>query len=341
MTELLEGKVAVVTGAGHGIGRGHALELARQGARVVVNDLGSSVDGEGSSRDADLTVDLIASRGGSAVSDYGNVAEEADAQAMIDRAINEWGRFDILVNNAGIVRDAVIWNLSADAWDAVMRVHVRGPWLTSRVAARHWRSLAKEGLDSRGRIINTTSGAGLVGNFGQTNYATAKAAVVGLTQTLALELHRLGVTVNAIGPAGATRITGTMPNAPTVVEPDEIPEDDFHPVGPRRQLAGSGLVGLGRRATRDGSGHSGDRRQDPPHGRGWHVGRQRVPNDGGAGTLCEGWGRSSPLKSSARRDAAAELGQIAPAKERLMLLLSRWDPAASPGVLWRCPGRSG
>ena len=98
-----------------------------------------------------------------------------------------------------------------------LRVHVRGPWLTSRVAARHWRSLAKEGLDSRGRIINTTSGAGLVGNFGQTNYATAKAAVVGLTQTLALELHRLGVTVNAIGPAGATRITGTMPNAPAVV----------------------------------------------------------------------------------------------------------------------------
>ena len=186
MTKLLEEKVAVVTGAGHGIGRGHALELARQGARVVVNDLGSSVDGEGSSRDADLTVDLITARGGSAVSDYGNVAEDADAENMIDRAINEWGRFDILVNNAGIVRDGVIWNLSAEAWDAVMRVHVRGPWLTSRVAARHWRSLAKYGLDSRGRIINTTSGAGLVGNFGQTNYATAKAAVVGLTQTLAL-----------------------------------------------------------------------------------------------------------------------------------------------------------
>jgi NAD(P)-dependent dehydrogenase (short-subunit alcohol dehydrogenase family) len=232
MSTLLEGKVAVVTGAGHGIGRGHALELARHGARVVVNDLGGSVTGEGSSRDADLTVDLITSRGGVAVSDYGNVAEEADAQAMIDRAIGEWGRFDILVNNAGIVRDAVIWNLSPDAWDAVMRVHVRGPWLTSRAAATHWRALAKDGADSRGRIINTTSGAGLVGNFGQTNYATAKAAVVGLTQTLALELHRFGVTVNAIGPAGATRITGTMPNAPTVVEPDEIPEDSFHPLDP-------------------------------------------------------------------------------------------------------------
>jgi NAD(P)-dependent dehydrogenase (short-subunit alcohol dehydrogenase family) len=232
MSEMLEGKVAVITGAGHGIGRGHALELARRGARVVVNDLGSSVTGEGSSKDADATVELISARGGIAVPDYGNVADEHDAESMIERAIDEWGRLDILVNNAGIVRDGVIWNLTTEAWDAVMAVHVRGPWLTSRAAARHWRSLAKAGLDSRGRIINTTSGAGLVGNFGQTSYATAKAAVVGLTLTLALELQRLGVTVNAIGPAGATRITGTMPNAPTVVEPDEIPEDSFHSMDP-------------------------------------------------------------------------------------------------------------
>ena len=229
---MLDGKVALVTGAGHGIGRGHALELAKHGARVVVNDLGVSVSGEGSNRDADLTVELILARGGTAVADYGNVAEERDAESMIQRGIDEWGRFDVLVNNAGIVRDAVIWNLSADDWDAVMRVHVRGPWLTSRAAARHWRALAKDGRDSRGRIVNTTSGAGLVGNFGQSNYATAKAAVVGLTQTLALELHRIGVTVNAIGPAGATRITGTMPNAPEVVEPDDIPEDTFHPLDP-------------------------------------------------------------------------------------------------------------
>jgi NAD(P)-dependent dehydrogenase (short-subunit alcohol dehydrogenase family) len=232
MSKMLDGKVAVVTGAGHGIGRGHALELARHGARVVVNDLGSSVTGEGSSKDADLTVDLIGARGGTAVADYGNVANEAAAESMVERAISEWGRLDILVNNAGIVRDGVIWNLVTEDWDAVMEVHVRGPWLTSRAVARHWRSLDKAGLDSKGRIINTTSGAGLVGNFGQTSYATAKAAVVGLTLTLALELHRFGVTVNAIGPAGATRITGTMPNAPTVVEPDEIPEDAFHPLDP-------------------------------------------------------------------------------------------------------------
>jgi NAD(P)-dependent dehydrogenase (short-subunit alcohol dehydrogenase family) len=232
MSKMLEGKVAVVTGAGHGIGRGHALELARHGARIVVNDLGTSVTGEGSSKDADLTIDLIRARGGTAVADYGNVANEADAESMIERAIGEWGRLDILVNNAGIVRDGVIWNLMTEDWDAVMEVHVRGPWMTSRAAARHWRSLDKAGLDGKGRIINTTSGAGLVGNFGQTSYATAKAAVVGLTLTLALELHRFGVTVNAIGPAGATRITGTMPNAPAVVEPDEIPEDAFHPLDP-------------------------------------------------------------------------------------------------------------
>ena len=132
MSEMLDGKVAVVTGAGHGIGRGHALELARRGARVVVNDLGSSVTGEGSSKDADATVELITARGGTAISDYGNVADEHDAESMIEQAIDKWGRLDILVNNAGIVRDGVIWNLTTEAWDAVMAVHVRGPWLTSR-----------------------------------------------------------------------------------------------------------------------------------------------------------------------------------------------------------------
>jgi NAD(P)-dependent dehydrogenase (short-subunit alcohol dehydrogenase family) len=289
MDTLLEGKVAVVTGAGHGIGRGHALELAKQGARVVVNDLGSSVSGEGSSRDADLTVDLITARGGTAVADYGNVAEEQDAESMIHRAVDKWGRFDILVNNAGIVRDAVIWNLGAEAWDAVMRVHVRGPWLASRAAARHWRALAKSGHDSRGRIINTTSGAGLVGNFGQSNYATAKAAVVGLTQTLALELHRLGVTVNAIGPAGATRITGTMPNAPDVVEPDEIPEDCFHPLDP----AGSSPVVAWL---------ASDEAQ--------YVTGQVIRVIGDRIHLMGGWHEAATASNSERRWDATELGDV-------------------------------
>ncbi|HET6774179.1 MAG TPA: SDR family NAD(P)-dependent oxidoreductase [Acidimicrobiales bacterium] len=229
---LLDGKVAIVTGAGHGIGRGHAMELARHGAHVVVNDLGGSVGGEGASKDADLTVGIIESRGGVAAANYEDVADHDGAGRMIDQAVDTWGRLDILVNNAGIVRDGAIWNMTADDFDAVMRVHVKGTWGPSHWAARHWRARAKAGETFTGRIINTTSGAGLVGNFGQTNYATAKAAIAGLTQTLSLELYRMGVTVNAIGPAGATRITATMPGAPAVIEPDDLGEDDWNPMDP-------------------------------------------------------------------------------------------------------------
>ena len=229
---LLDGKIAIVTGAGHGIGRGHALELAKHGARVVVNDLGSSVSGEGASQDADLTVKLIEQRGGEAVGNYGDVADETQSAEMIQQAVDTWGRLDILVNNAGIVRDGAIWNMAPSDFDAVMRVHVKGTWLPCHHAAKYWRERSKAGETFTGRIINTTSGAGLVGNFGQSNYATAKAAIAGLTQTLSLELYKMGVTVNAIGPAGATRITGTMPNAPKVIEPDDVPDDEFNPMDP-------------------------------------------------------------------------------------------------------------
>jgi NAD(P)-dependent dehydrogenase (short-subunit alcohol dehydrogenase family) len=229
---LLDGKVAIVTGAGHGIGRGHALELAKQGARVVVNDLGSSVSGEGTSHDADLTVKLIEARGGEAVANYEDVADHEGAGRLVGQAVETWGRLDVLVNNAGIVRDGAIWNMSEGDFDAVMRVHVKGTWSPSHWAARHWRGRAKAGETFTGRIINTTSGAGLVGNFGQTNYATAKAAIAGLTQTLSLELYKLGVTVNAVGPAGATRITATMPGAPAVIEPDDLADDEWNPMDP-------------------------------------------------------------------------------------------------------------
>jgi NAD(P)-dependent dehydrogenase (short-subunit alcohol dehydrogenase family) len=229
---LLDGKVAIVTGAGHGIGRGHALELAKHGAKVVVNDLGGSVTGEGAGRDADLTVKLILERGGEAVADYGDVSDDEQSAAMIQQATESFGRLDVLVNNAGIVRDSVIWNMPVSDFDAVMRVHVRGTWLPCHHAAKHWRARSQAGETFTGRIINTISGAGLVGNFGQTNYATAKAAIAGLTQTLSLELHRMGITVNAIGPAAATRITGTMPNAPAVIEADEIPDDEFNRMDP-------------------------------------------------------------------------------------------------------------
>ncbi|MFI5043014.1 MAG: SDR family NAD(P)-dependent oxidoreductase, partial [Acidimicrobiales bacterium] len=233
MSRLLEGKVALVTGAGHGIGRGHALELAKHGASVIVNDLGTSVRGEGKGRDAEHVVDIITGNGGTAVADFGDVGDEEQATAMVERAYDQFGQLDILVNNAGIVRDRAIWNMPADDWDLVMRVHVRGTWLTSRAAARHWREQAKaEGGKVYGRIINTTSGAGLLGNFGQTNYATAKAAIVGLTLTLNVELGGIGVTSNVIGPAGVTRLSATIPGMPDPVEPDERPEDEFDPMDP-------------------------------------------------------------------------------------------------------------
>ncbi|MDX6216659.1 MAG: hypothetical protein QOG99_2243, partial [Frankiales bacterium] len=228
---LLDDKVALVTGAGHGIGRGHALELAKHGAKVVVNDLGGSVRGEGQDQAADETVALIEKAGGTAVADYGDVSDHADAAAMVQRAVTEFGQLDVLVNNAGIVRDAVIWNMVDTDFDAVIRVHLKGTWSTCHHAAVHWRGRAKSGeADVGGRIINTTSGAGLGGNFGQSSYAAAKAGIVGLTQTLALELHKIGVTVNAVGPSGLTRITATMPGMGEAFEPNDIAEDDYHPM---------------------------------------------------------------------------------------------------------------
>lgn len=229
---MLDGKVAIVTGAGHGIGRGHALELAKHGAKVIVNDLGTSVTGEGAGKAADLTVDLIRERGGEAAANYENVADHEGAGRMIAQAVDEFGALDILVNNAGIVRDSAIWNMEESSFDAVINVHVKGTWSPCHHAARHWRERSKAGETFTGRIINTTSGAGLVGNFGQSNYATAKAAVAGLTQTLSLELHRLGVTVNCVGPAAATRITGTMPGAPEVIEANDVPEDEWNRMDP-------------------------------------------------------------------------------------------------------------
>lgn len=233
MTGLLEGKIALVTGAGHGIGRGHALELARHGATVVVNDLGTSVSGEGSGRDADTVVDLIGARGGKAVADYSDVGDEQQVEEMVGRVFDDFHQLDIVVNNAGIVRDRAIWNMSADDFDLVMRVHVRGTWLVSRAVAKRWRATAKAtGGGVYGRIINTTSGAGLLGNFGQTNYGTAKAAIVGLTQTLSLELASIGATVNAISPGGVTRLSATLGGDRTPLEPDERPEGEFDPKDP-------------------------------------------------------------------------------------------------------------
>jgi len=229
---MLDGKVAIVTGAGHGIGRGHAMELAKRGAKVVVNDLGGSEHGEGAGTAAEDTVKLIADRGGVAVPNFADVSDYEQSGAMVQQAIDEFGKLDIVVNNAGIVRDAAIWNMKVEDWDAVMKVHVRGTWCPSHHASKHWRERAKEG-PLQARIINTTSGAGLGGNFGQTNYATAKAAIVGLTLTLAQELYKTGVTANCISPAGLTRITATMPGSAEAFEPDEVPEGEWNALDPK------------------------------------------------------------------------------------------------------------
>jgi len=238
MTMFLDGKVAIVTGAGRGIGRGHALELARHGAKVVVNDLGGSADGVGRSAIVDEVVERIVAAGGSAVADYGDVSNEADAEGMIARAYDEWGRLDVLVNNAGVIRDGMIWDLAVEDFDVVMRVHVRGTWLTCRAAARRWRERAESGVRLNARIINTTSGVGLGGNIRETNYAAAKAAIVGMTQALNLELRDLGVTCNAIGPAGSTRISAALPTETF----DGRETDDYHTWDPDDPANSSPLV---------------------------------------------------------------------------------------------------
>ena len=230
---MLDGKVAIVTGAGHGIGRGHAMELARHGAKVVVNDLGGSVTGEGSGKAADDTVALIEEKGGTASSNYADVSDHDACGELVQQAIDTYGKLDVVVNNAGIVRDAAIWNMTVENWDIVMAVHVRGTWSMSHFAATYFREQSKAGAGINGRIINTTSGAGLGGNFGQTNYATAKAAIAGLTLTAAQELASSGVTVNCVGPSGLTRITATMPGAGEAFEPDDIPEGEFNPMDPK------------------------------------------------------------------------------------------------------------
>ena len=227
---LLDGKVAIVTGAAHGIGRGHALELAAQGAAVVVNDLGGSVGGEGSSRAADVTVDVIRQRGGTATADYEDVADFDGAARMVAHAVDTYGKLNILVNNAGIVRDAMVFNMAEADWDSVIRVHLKGTFAPIHHAARHWRARHKAGEPVAGRVINTTSGAGLSGNVGQASYTAAKAGIVGLTLTCSLELARLGVTVNCIAPGGATRISSTIPGFPEAKEPDEY--EGFDPMDP-------------------------------------------------------------------------------------------------------------
>ena len=208
---ICAGRVAIVTGAGRGIGRGHALELARQGAHVVVNDLGASVGGDGADvGPAQAVVDEIEAAGGVAVANTDDVADWDGARRMIEQAVEVFGGLDVLVNNAGILRDRMLFNMSEDEWDAVIRVHLKGTFAPMRWAAAYWRDRAKAGDPADARIINTSSTSGLFANPGQGNYGAAKSGIASLTQIAAKELARHGVTANAIAPGARTRMTENL-----------------------------------------------------------------------------------------------------------------------------------
>ena len=205
---LLDGKVAIVTGAGRGIGREHALALARAGAKVVVNDLGASLGGEGSdATPAHVVVAEVEALGSQAVADGENVADFDAARRLVEHAVDAFGRLDILVNNAGILRDRMLVNMEEAEWDAVIAVHLKGHFAPTRHAASHWRDRAKAGEEVRARVINTSSPSGVFGNVGQVNYGAAKAGIANFTIIAAQELGRYGVTVNCIAPNARTRMT--------------------------------------------------------------------------------------------------------------------------------------
>src|SRR5256885_5759695 len=204
----LSGKVAIVTGAGRGIGRSHAFALAAAGAKVVVNDLGAGVAGEGSDAGpAEQVVEEIRAAGGEASTNGANVADFAGAERLVQQAIDEFGRLDILVNNAGILRDRMLVNMTEDEWDAVIAVHLKGHFAPTRHAAAYWRERSKAGDDVKGRVINTSSPSGVFGNVGQANYGAAKSGIAGFTLIVAQELQRYGVTVNCLAPNARTRMT--------------------------------------------------------------------------------------------------------------------------------------
>src|SRR5690242_7344963 len=211
MAKLCEGRVAVITGAGRGIGREHALLLAHHGAKIVVNDLGGSMDGEGEDKSpAQSVVEEIQAMGGEAVVNGDDISDWDGAERLINTAIDSFGGLDILINNAGILRDRMLTNMSEAEWDAVIKVHLKGTFAPSHHAAAYWRERSKAGETNDGRIINTSSPSGIYGNVGQTNYGAAKAGIAAFTIIASMELARYGVTVNAIAPAALTRMTENL-----------------------------------------------------------------------------------------------------------------------------------
>ncbi|MDT7631677.1 MAG: hypothetical protein QOI50_3607 [Pseudonocardiales bacterium] len=287
MSGLCAGRVVIVTGAGRGLGRAHALAFAAEGARVVVNDVGAALDGSGGSAGpAAEVVAEIRAAGGEAVADGEDVADWAGAARLVAHAVGEFGRLDVLVNNAGILRDRMVVSLDEGEWDAVLRVHLKGHAATLHHAAAHWRALGKAGEPVDARVVNTSSGAGLLGSVGQGSYSTAKAGILGLTMVAAAELARYGVTVNAIAPAARTRMTERA-FADAMTAPEQGAFDAMAPenVSPL-------VVWLGSTESREVTG------------RVFEV-------DGGRIVVADGW-RRGPSVDQGRRWTPGELGDVVP-----------------------------
>ncbi|WP_280338802.1 SDR family oxidoreductase [Nocardia neocaledoniensis] len=281
---ICAGRTVIVTGAGRGIGRAHAIAFAAAGARVVVNDVGTALDGAATTETpAQQVVDEIVAAGGEAVANYDDVADWEGARRLIRQAVDTFGGLDVLVNNAGFVRDRMLVNLGEDEWDAVVRVHLKGHFATMRHAAEYWRGESKAGRPVDARVINTSSGAGLQGSVGQGNYGAAKAGIAGLTLTAAAEFGRYGVTVNAIAPAARTRMTETV-----FADTMAAPEAGFDAMAPEN--VSPIVVWLG---STQSAGVTG----------------RMFEVEGGKVALAQGWRHGAPVDRGARWNPA-ELGPV-------------------------------
>jgi NAD(P)-dependent dehydrogenase (short-subunit alcohol dehydrogenase family) len=299
---LLDGKVAVVTGAGRGIGRAEALLLAAEGAAVVVNDVGGSSGGEGAdTRPAQQVVDEVTAAGGRAAANYDNCATWSGGEALVRQAVDTFGRLDVLVNNAGILRDRMCFTMDEAEWDAVIAVHLKGHFCPLRHAAAYWREQSKaSGQSVDAKVVNTSSESGLYGNAGQINYAAAKAGIAAMTLVAARELERYGVRVNAIAPVARTRLTESVPGAGALFQ--QKAEDPFDRFSPDNVAAVVGWL-----ASDLSAGVSG------------HV----VKVQGGVAQLLQGW----RPQTQATTDKPWTVAEIDAAKDALF---AKADPGVPP-----------